>query len=118
MMIEKLMKGKKKNSNRKGKVGEREWANYCKFQGFEESRRSQQHCGTADSADVIGLDFIHQEVKREERLNVVEAMKKVIKDAEGSGNIPIIAHRKNGEKWLVTMRADDWFKLYKEWLNK
>ena len=28
--------------------------------------------------------------------------------------MPIVAHRKNNAKWLITMRADDWFEMYKE----
>lgn len=40
-----------------------------------------------------------------------------IRDAEKSkdGGIPIVAHRKNNADWLVTMRAEDWFKIYREW---
>ena len=34
---------------------------------------------------------------------------------EDKGNIPIVAHRKNRLGWLVTMRAEDWFTIYREW---
>jgi hypothetical protein len=36
------------------------------------------------------------------------------KDAAGEA-IPIVAHRKNDCKWLITMAAEDWFELYREW---
>jgi Holliday junction resolvase len=106
------------NSVEKGKVGEREWANFCREHGFETVRRSQQYCGSADSADCIGLRAIHQEVKRVQSLSVDKAMEQATKDSEKSGNIPIVVHRKNHKKWLVTMYAEDWFKLYKEFIRE
>ena len=53
-------------------------------------------------------------MKRVEKLNIHEAMAQAEHDAEaeGKGNMPIVAHRRNNTKWLVTMRAEDWFKLY------
>ena len=60
------------NSNKKGKRGERELANILKKYGFK-SRRGQQYCGANGDADVIGLDGIHIECKRVEKLNIDEA---------------------------------------------
>lgn len=36
-------------------------------------------------------------------------------DSAGRGEKPIVAHRKNKGEWLITMRAEDWFDLYREW---
>lgn len=105
------------NSKQKGKRGELEWSHFCKEQGFD-TRRTAQYCGnTGDASDVVGLPGIHQEVKRVEKLNVQEAIEQAIRDsnAEGKENIPIVAHRRDRKEWLVTMRAEDWFKLYREW---
>lgn len=105
------------NSKQKGDKGEREWARFCRDHGFD-CRRTAQYCGkTGDASDVVGLDGIHQEVKRVERLNIHEAMEQAIRDSETTENIPIVAHRKNRKEWLVTMRAEDWFRLYKEWIK-
>ena len=102
------------NSKQKGKRGELEWASFCRQQG-DECRRTSQYCGnTGDASDVVGLPGIHQEVKRVERLNIEEAMSQAVRDSQGS-KIPVVAHRKNGQGWLVTMRAEDWFSLYREW---
>ena len=102
------------NSKPKGKRGELEWASFCRQQGYE-CRRTSQYCGnTGDASDVVGLPGIHQEVKRVERLNIEEAMSQAVRDSQGS-KIPVVAHRKNGQGWLVTMRAEDWFSLYREW---
>ena len=102
------------NSKQKGKRGELEWASFCRQQGYD-CRRTSQYCGnTGDASDVVGLPGIHQEVKRVERLNIEEAMYQAVRDSQGS-KIPVVAHRKNGQGWLVTMRAEDWFSLYREW---
>lgn len=101
------------NSRRKGKAGELEWAKVCREHGYDESRRTAQFCGkTGDASDVVGLPHIHQEVKRVEALNIHEAMAQAVRDSSGKDDFPIVAHRRNKTKWLVTMRAEDWFKLY------
>ncbi len=102
------------NSKDKGKRGELEWASVCREHGFDEARRGQQYHGL-EGEDVVGLPGIHQEIKRVERLNIHEAMEQASQDADGG--IPIVAHRKNRTPWLVTMEANDWFKLYKKYLE-
>lgn len=101
------------NSRRKGKEGELEWAKLCREHGYGDARRTAQYCGkTGDASDVVGLPHCHQEVKRVEALNIHEAMAQAVRDSDGSGDFPIVAHRRNKTKWLVTMRAEDWFILY------
>ena len=102
------------NSKQKGARGEREFASLCREQGFN-ARRTQQYCGnTGDASDCIGLPNIHIEVKRVQALNIDKAMAQAIHDSEQKKLIPIVAHRKNNAKWLITMRAEDWFKVYRE----
>lgn len=98
------------NSREKGASGERELANILKTYGFD-ARRGQQYCGSNGDADVIGLNGIHIECKRVERLNVSDAMRQSINDAR-QGEIPTVFHRKNREQWLVTMQLDDFMSLY------
>ena len=100
------------NSREKGKRGEREFARLCREHGYE-ARRGQQYSGI-EGQDVVGLPGVHVEVKRVERLNVNDAIFQSHMDA-AEGEIPIVAHRKNQDVWLVTMTAADWFKLYQEW---
>ena len=95
--------------------GERELANKLKEYGFA-CRRGQQFSGASGDADVIGLDKIHIECKRAERLNLSKAMSQSIRDCN-NGNIPVVMHRKNREDWLVTMQLSDWIELYKEWIK-
>lgn len=104
------------NSNQKGKTGEREFAALCRKHGFENARRGQQFSGI-EGKDVVGLEGIHIEVKRVERLNIDKAMKQSIEDSK-EREIPIVAHRKNREEWKVTMRAEDWLEFYKAWRER
>lgn len=100
------------NSKAKGAAGEREFARLCRDNGYPNVRRGQQFSGV-EGEDVVGLPGIHIEVKRVERLNIEDAMAQSARDAQGK--IPIVAHRKNHCDWLITMRAEDWFNLYREW---
>ena len=33
------------------------------------------------------------------------------------GQFPVVFHRKNNKKWLVSMELDDWIKLYNEYYS-
>ena len=98
------------NSNRKGKVGEREIARYLREHGFTEARRGQQFHGGADSPDVVGLTGFHIEVKRVERLDLNAAMEQSIADS-AADEIPIVVHRRDHDYWKVTMRLDDFMEV-------
>ena len=107
---------KKINSREKGKAGEREFAALCREHGFENARRGQQFSGI-EGKDVVGLEGIHIEVRRVERLNIEEALQQSIRDSK-EDEIPIVAHRRNRESWKITMRAEDWFEMYKAWRER
>jgi len=105
------------NSKQKGKRGELEAARLCASEGYE-THRTAQYCGNVPdgSADIEGLPGIHVEVKRNEHLNIDDALDQATRDAGKTDKaIPIVMHRKNGTRWKVTMDAHDWFTLYREW---
>lgn len=97
------------NSNRKGKVGERELATKFREYGFT-AKRGQQHKGGPDSADVEVEEWpdVHIECKRTEKLQLYPAMKQAIRDC--GDKVPVVIHRRNGEEWVVVMRLDDFVK--------
>ena len=99
------------NSKKKGNKGEREFASLCREYGFIETRRGQQYCGI-EGKDIVGLPGYHVEVKRVERLNISKAMEQAERDA-GKEEVPIVAHRKNYEKWKITINARDFLRLIK-----
>lgn len=82
-----------------------------------ETRRSVQYNGQAGEADLIGLPGVHIECKRVERLNLSEAMAQAERDAK-DGEMAAVFHRKNGERWRVTLDFDDFMQLYKNGYRK
>ena len=110
-----------KSQREKGCRGERLFRDLCREQGFDHAERmgQQMYQRGSEVADVIGLPGIHIECKFVEKLNVRKAMEQSIQDSEDEGmkNIPILAHKTSRKPFLITMRADDWFRIYKGYLD-
>lgn len=100
-----------KRSRRRGADGERELAHALCTYGFD-AHRGQQFRGGGDSPDVIGLPGIHIECKRVQSLNVEKAMVQSRTDAKGTDDVPVVMHRRDREKWKVTMDLDEFMKMY------
>lgn len=98
------------NSRAKGKAGERELAKKLREFGVD-ARRGQQYSGANGDADVVGLQGVHIECKRVERLNIDNSMQQSINDAREL-EMPVVMHRRNGKRWLVTMTLDDFMNLW------
>ena len=94
------------NSRQKGARGERQWRDELRANGYE-ARRGQQFSGSPDSPDVVcrELDWIHFEVKRVAKVALFDWMEQAANECGGS--VPVVAHRTNGEPWLVTLRFED-----------
>lgn len=99
------------NSRRKGKEGELELARILRTYGFN-TRRGQQFKGGGDSPDVMGLPGVHIECKRVQNLNIEKAMVQSRTDAEETDDVPVVIHRRDREKWKVTMDLDEFMKMY------
>ena len=97
------------NSKQKGAKGERELARLIRDRGYD-ARRGQQFSGL-EGVDVVGLDYIHIECKRVEKLNIDEAMEQSKRDAK-KGEMATVFHRKNNKKWKVTLEFEDFMTLY------
>lgn len=80
------------NSKRKGKRGELELVRKLQEYGYD-CYRGQQYSGVGGD-DVIGLNGIHIECKRQERLNIYEAMRQAIRDAK-TDEKPAVFWRRN-----------------------
>lgn len=99
------------NSRDKGKRGELECRDFLRERGFT-AERGQQHAGGADSQDVKhNVPGTHIEVKRVEAGSPYRWLKQAIRDAGEGGNTPVVFHRRNGQEWIVVMRADDFLRL-------
>lgn len=102
------------NSRAKGSAAEREVANLLKEFGFENARRGQQYSGANGDADVVGLPGFHIEVKRREKLELQKWYAQASEDAK-IDEVPIVVHRKNREKWMVTMDFRDFLDLLRDY---
>ena len=102
------------NSKDKGARFERALARiFCNY-GYK-SRRTAQYCGnTGEAADVVGLPLIHIEAKHQETMRLYEWMAQAKREA-GENEFPVVFHKKNNAKILVTMELENWMELYKEW---
>lgn len=89
------------NSKRKGKTSELEVSHILQRWGYD-ARRSQQYAGSNGDADVVGVPGLHIEVKHVEKLNLYKAIEQSVNDAK-DGEIPVVVHRKNRTKWLITL---------------
>ena len=104
------------NSRAKGARGERAWCQFLASQGYD-AKRGCQNAGRdqfgQDFPDVVcpDLNYIHWEGKCVERLNVGDAVAQAERDCEGTGKVPIVAHKKNHAPWLVTMPAEEFAKF-------
>ena len=101
-----------KSSQAKGRRGEIELARVLQDYGLPVKAGDPANRGR--TPDIVGLPFIHTEVKRVERLNVSEAMAQARRDSvKFQDGAPAVFHRRNRSGWLVTMDLENWIKLYK-----
>ena len=76
--------------------------------GIDSWRNDQRYVGGFENPDIGAsgpLSGFHFEVKRTERLNLPEAFRQAEKDC--GNRIPAVVHRRNREKWKITLRFDD-----------
>ena len=101
------------NSRVKGKNGELECMHLLRdFYGYD-VRRGYASCG---EPDLIGLKGIHIECKRNERLNIYEAIEQSRRDSEKmKDGAPVVIHRKSRKPWLVTMDLELFMDMYGTW---
>ena len=90
----------------KGKRGEREAAAELNRIFGLEARRSQQYCGEAGDADLMGIEGIHVEVKRVERFHMHPALEQADNDRK-AGEIPLVLTRQNGKGWVACCYLND-----------
>ena len=103
------------NSKQKGARFERLLASRFRDYGYQ-ARRTAQYCGnTGDASDVVGLPGIHIEAKHQETMRLYDWMSQAKRDADGTGKLPAVFHKKNNAEILVTMELDDWMMLFREW---
>lgn len=104
----------KVNSRQKGKVGELELAAFLREHGFDEAKRGVQYRGGGDSPDVVGLPGFHVECKRVEAGNLYHWLDQAYADSDGTGRVPVVAHRRNRRQWVAILPLDEFLKIIRE----
>lgn len=100
-------------SQRKGRAGELELARLLRGYGYDVQPGQAVSYGA--TPDLVGLSGVHIECKRNERLNVPEAMAQAARDADRfRDGAPAVFHRRNRSGWLVTMQICDWMEMYQK----
>lgn len=103
------------NSKQKGARFERLLASRFREYGYE-ARRTAQYCGnTGDASDVVGLPGLHIEAKHQEQMRLYDWMAQAKRDADGTGKIPVVFHKKNNAEILVTLELESFMDIYREW---
>jgi Holliday junction resolvase len=98
----------------KGAAGERELAGILKDHlGFEVKRNLGQ---ARDGADDITIQKFRIEVKRQERLQV-DKWSEQVESCSKSGEIPVLAYRRNGQPWRVCLKLDDFIPMLRDALE-
>ena len=96
----------------KGAAGERELAKILNENGINAHRGYVQF----KQSDLISVDGIHVEVKRQENTKIWEwieqAKKEAIKRLDG---IPVVFFRRNRSEWMTCQSLNTWILLYKGW---
>ena len=104
------------NSKAKGARFERELAGIFREYGYSKARRTAQYCGnTGQAADVVGLPGLHIEAKHQEKMYLYDWVDQSKRDAEGTGKLPAVFHKKNYAEILVTMPLDSFMTIYREY---
>lgn len=98
-------------SRRKGMRAEVDIVHILESYGYN-CRRGDQSRGGAIEADVVGVPGLHIEVKRVEKLNLEKALMQSETDARIE-EIPIVIHRRNRERWKVTMSLEEFMLMWK-----
>jgi len=99
------------DSRSKGSRGEREIVDILKAAGWPQARRSSDGRAQVERGDIVrGPAGFHLEVKRRERIRILEWSHQAEGDAHPTDR-PAVIWRPNGEPWRVSMLLDDFLPL-------
>lgn len=107
-----------KMSREKGKRFERQTAALFQEAGYPEAHRTAQFRGnTGQAGDVEGVPLLHIECKHAEQMHLYAWMAQAVHDAEAENkdNLPVVIHKQNNKKVLVTMEWEHWIRMFRKY---
>jgi hypothetical protein len=104
-----------RGSKRKGAKGEVDVQKLAIAAGFPDCRRNFGS-GARGGNDLIGVEGLAIECKRQESLNIHKAFEQASQAAKPT-EIPVVAFKRNHGPWLACVPLEQFFALYAQTLN-
>jgi len=100
-----------RSAQTKGRRGEIELARYLQDHGIKDARPGDPlNFGTMP--DVVGVDGLHIECKRHERLEISRWYEQAAADAERmQDGKPAVIYRQNRRQWMIVLSLSDYLDL-------
>ena len=100
-----------RSSQAKGRRGEIELAEYLRGRGLTEAHAGDPlNFGT--QADVVGIDGLHIECKRHERLEITRWYEQALQYAQRmKDGKPAVIYRQNRRSWMIVLSLADFLDL-------
>ncbi|MBR2520779.1 MAG: hypothetical protein IKE62_01180 [Oscillospiraceae bacterium] len=100
------------SQQKKGRRAEIELAGILSGYGYEV--RPGKPVSFGEEADIVGMPYLHIEVKRRETVDISTALRQAKQDSERFGDgYPVVFFRGNRQAWRVVMELDEWMNLYR-----
>ena len=111
---------KKINSKAKGKRGELDFVRFVRSLNLPgiSPARGQQYSGVG-ADDIVGMPGLHVEIKNSQTLRLYQYLGQAVKDcqckrlhANTDPGIPIVFYKKNREKWVAILEAEEFLSVF------
>ena len=101
-----------RSAQAKGRRGEIELAQFLRDRGLSEARPGDPlNYGT--QPDVIGINGLHIECKRHERLEISKWYGQAQQDAQRmQDGLPAVIYRQNRRPWMIVLSLSDFLELW------
>lgn len=102
-----------RRSQAKGRRAEIELANYLTEKGFNAEPGAPLNYGT--EPDIKGIEGLHIECKRHERIELNKWYTQATADAERmQDGVPVVIFRQNRRQWMICLSLSDFLAIFQK----